>query len=66
MNTFSYHPIFVRLTESESKKYGKISQLIAILKAKDNYDPDELQRLYDRRAEIGKNAENKFEALANL
>ena len=66
LNTFSYHPIFVRLTESESKKYGKISQLIAILKAKDNYDPDELQRLYDRRAEIGKNAENKFEALANL
>lgn len=66
LNTFSYHPIFVRLTESESKKYGKISQLIAILKAKDNYDPGELQRLYDRRAEIGKNAENKFEALANL
>lgn len=66
LNTFSYHPIFVRLTESESKKFGKVSQLIAILKAKDNYDPDELQRLYDRRAEIGKNAENKFEALANL
>lgn len=66
LNTFSYHPVFVRLTESESKKYGKVSQLIAILKAKNNYDPDELQRLYDRRAEIGKNAENKFEALANL
>lgn len=66
LNTFSYHPVFVRLTESESKKYGKISQLIAVLKAKDNHDPDELQRLYDRRAEIGKNAENKFEALANL
>lgn len=66
LNTFNYHPVFVRLTESESKKYGKVSQLIAILKAKNNYDPDELQRLYDRRAEIGKNAENKFEALANL
>jgi superfamily II DNA or RNA helicase len=66
LNTFSYHPVFVRLTESESKRYGKLSQQIAILKSKDNYDPDELQRLYDRRAEIGKNAENKFEALTDL
>lgn len=66
LNTFSYNPVFVRLTESESKKYGKVSQQIAILKAKDDYDPNELQRLYDRRAEIGKNAENKFEALAKL
>ncbi len=56
----------MRLTESESKRYGKVSQQIAILKLKVEYDPDELQRLYDRRAEIGKNAENKFEALANL
>lgn len=66
LNTFSYHPIFVHLTENEDKRYRKISQQIAILKAKDNCDPDELQILYDRRSDIAKNAENKFEALSDL
>lgn len=66
LNQFEYHPIFVDLTESESKQYAKLSQKIAILKSKEEYDPDELERLYDRRSRISKNAENKLSALRNL
>lgn len=66
LNTFRYYPIFVSLTDSETKHYAKISQQIAILKSKDDYDPDELQRLYDRRANISKNAVNKLDALEDI
>lgn len=37
-----------------------------MLKSQEDYDEDQLQRLYDRRAEIGKNAQNKYAALENL
>lgn len=60
LNRFKYYPIFVPLTDVENRKYAKASQQIAIMKSKDDYDPTELQRLYDRRADIGKNAENKI------
>ena len=48
LNHFTYHPIFVELTPSENKLFNKYSQQIAILKAQDEYDPDDLQKLYDR------------------
>lgn len=66
LNTFRYYPVFVPLTEAETKRYAKVSQQIAILKSKEDYDPDELQRLYDRRANIGKNAANKIDALSRI
>lgn len=66
LNRYNYYPIFVPLTDAECKRYGKISQQIAMLKSKEDYDPEELQRLYDRRAEVGKNAENKLIALSEL
>lgn len=66
LNTFRYHPIFVPLTAEENKNYIKISRQIAILRSKDNYDPNDLQRLYDRRADISKDAENKLTAFENL
>ena len=66
LNKFRYHPIFVPLTEDENKKYGKISQQIILLKRQEQYDEQELQRLYDRRADIAKNAENKLPAFQNL
>ena len=66
LNHFTYHPIFVELTPSENKRFNKYSQQIAILKAQDEYDPDDLQKLYDRRAAVSKNAEGKYYALSKL
>ncbi|NME28361.1 DEAD/DEAH box helicase family protein [Megasphaera hexanoica] len=66
LNRFEYYPVFVDLTEEENKKYRKLTQQIIILKNKKDYDPDELQILYTRRANIGKNAQNKIEALDTL
>lgn len=66
LNRFKYHPIFVELTEKENEKYSKISQQIYIIKNQEEPDEDELQRLYDRRANIGKNAENKMVAFDQL
>lgn len=66
LNRFKYYPIFVPLTEVEERKYAKASQQIAIMKREDDYDPVELQRLYDRRADIGKNAENKIQCFGAI
>ena len=66
LNQFRYYPVFVRLTDSEMRKYNQLSQQIAILKSQEDCDPDELQRLYDRRANITKNAENKFSAFDEI
>lgn len=59
LNAFRYYPIFVPLTDGESKRYAKISQQIAILKSQEDYDPDDLQKLYDRRADISKMLQTK-------
>lgn len=66
LNPFTYHPIFIDLTDSENTKYGKITQQIIILKNQEEYDPEELERLYDRRANISKNAANKLPELKSL
>ena len=66
LNQFEYHPIFIDLTESENKQYAKLSQKIAILRNKEDCDPNELERLYGRRSRISKNAENKLSALRDL
>lgn len=66
LNKFNYHPIFVPLTENENNNYKRLSRQIVILKSKDDYDPDDLQKLYDRRANILKNAERKMDALEQL
>lgn len=66
LNQFEYHPIFVELTDEESNRYSKLSQQIAILRNNEDCDPQEIERLYDRRSQISKNAENKLSALQNL
>ena len=66
LNRFQYYPIFVELSDKEVEKYSKISRQIYILKNKEEPDEEELQRLYDRRANIGKNAMNKMPALEDL
>lgn len=66
LNKFFYYPIFVNLTSDETKRYANYTRQIARLKQQEDVDEEELQRLYDRRAKIGKNAENKYAAFSNL
>ena len=66
LNQFYYYPIFVGLTEKEEADYAKISRQIAVLLNDEDRDEQKLQRLYDRRADIGKNAVGKYAALDKL
>ncbi len=66
LNQFYYYPIFVNLTDEEEKRFLKLTRQIALLLNQEDIDEEKLQRLYDNRADICKNAENKFIALSNL
>ena len=66
LNRFYYYPIFVELNDAEENKYLKITKQIAVLLNSDEPDDQKLQRLYDRRADICKNAEKKYAAFAKL
>ena len=66
LNRFLYYPIFVPLTDKEVQTYNKITQQIIILKNQEEVDQEKLERLYDRRADVCKNAENKLPAFEQL
>lgn len=66
LNRFNYYPIFVELNKEETEKYSKLTQQIFIIKNQDEPDEEELQRLYDKRANICKNAANKMLAFDYL
>ena len=63
LNRYKYKPIFVELTEEEEKQFRIKTRQIAAEKNKEEPDEERLQRLYDARADICKNAKNKFAAL---
>ena len=66
LNRYIYKPVFVELTDKETQKYNKLTQQIIVMRRNEDHDPDELQKLYERRANIGKNAENKKIALEEI
>lgn len=66
LNRYVYKPIFVELTDKETQKYNKLTQQIIVMRRDEEHDPDELQKLYERRANVGKNAENKKIALEDI
>lgn len=66
LNRYEYHPIFVPLTQDEERRYREVSKQIAIVLSDEDHDEKELERLYERRAKIIRNAANKFDVLANL
>lgn len=66
LNQFKYYPIFVYLSPDETRRYANYTKQIALLLQSEQVDEEELQRLNDRRAKIGKNAENKYEAFDDL
>lgn len=66
LNKYLYKPVFVDLSEEEMEKYKKITQNIIFLKNQEDFDEDELNRQYTKRADILKNAINKLEAYENV
>lgn len=66
LNRYYYHPIFVDLSDSEEASYAKLTKQIAVILNSEEKDEEKLQRLYDRRADICKNAVEKFDALSYL
>lgn len=60
LNSYCYYPIFVEMNDEEKQKYKDITRKIQIMKNQKEYDEEDLQRLYDKRANIIKNAENKY------
>lgn len=66
LNQYIYIPVFVSLTETEMKTYQKITQQIYSLKNQEDYDEEDLQKLYEKRAKKLKDAENKLLAFDAL
>ena len=66
LNSFYYYPVFVYLTEDELHEYKNYSRKIASLLSQDEYDKALLERLYDNRASILKNAENKIDVAESI
>ena len=66
LNQFYYHPVFVDLNEDESRKYAKLSKTIAVLSNKDDVDPEQINMLKIRRANILKNAAGKMKAVEEI
>lgn len=66
---YTYHPIFVTLTEEEEEEFQKLSQRIAQLMSKDSLTPEEIARIESLRllrSNIAKSASNKLPAFAAL
>ena len=66
LNSYEYHPLFVVMLDDEYIKYKKKSRLIAIEQSKEDKDEDRIRDLLMSRALILKNAEQKYEILAQL
>lgn len=64
---YRYYPCFISLTDDELEAYKKISQKISKLShSKDKELQEARQRLLTKRAEIGKNAQNKYQKLEEI
>jgi superfamily II DNA or RNA helicase len=69
LTPYSYHPVFVELTEEESEAYWKITRQILAIKEAGKKDPiqqKKLEELYLYRANIGKVASQKVPRLMEL
>lgn len=64
---YYYYPCFISLTDDELEKYRELSQKISRLSHDKDSDLNELRtRFLMRRAEILKNAENKYQKLHDI
>ena len=64
---YFYHPRFVSMTEDELEKYKKLSERIVRMRSANNEEKQKrLEFLLFQRADIEKNAENKYSELQNI
>jgi superfamily II DNA or RNA helicase len=69
LTPYSYHPVFVELTQDESEAYWKLTRQILAIKEAKKRDPlqqKKLEELYLYRANIGKVASEKIPKLKEL
>lgn len=66
LTSYTYNPKFINLTDDELKKYQEFTRKIIIEQNKDLIDENKLESLLFKRANIIKNAENKFDVLESI
>lgn len=66
LNPYKYIPVFVTLSDDEMLNYRKYSKMIAVEKEKEIPDEEKITSLTIKRAEIAKNAENKFSCFEDV
>ncbi len=66
LNPFYYYPHFIELEENELGEYKKYSRRILIMESDEDHDEKDLTRIKNLRAEIVKNAINKYDMVESI
>ena len=66
LNRFNYMPIFVSLSEDETKRYRYFSKMIAIEQTKEEPDFDKIEKLKINRSNVTKNAISKYSSYEQI
>lgn len=66
LNKFYYKPVFVYLNEEELEQFKNYSRKIAIIESQEDYDKATLEGLFNNRARILKNAEEKLNTVESI
>ena len=66
LNHYDYVPIFVYLTEKEENAYKRYTKQVITIRNQRDVDWNKLQIVLDKRADILKNAEEKYKAFSEL
>ena len=66
LNPYNYHPVFIDLNDQESADYQNLTRRITIEKHKKDPDYGKIERMYQTRARILKNADAKPDVLWTL
>lgn len=66
LNDFYYIPVFVELNDDELSKYNSYTKKIAFIMNQDEKNEEQISKLKISRANVLKNAENKYSAVENI
>jgi len=66
LTPYNYYPCFVNLSIEDLRKYKEFTDKIIKIKYSKNIDDDSLENLYRKRADILKNARDKYDVLREL
>jgi superfamily II DNA or RNA helicase len=66
LTPYEYHPVFVELTQEEFSEYQQLSRKLARVAHNENADEEVRERIAQKRAQIIKSAENKYDSLSGV